>query len=195
MNNLIHDLPSNAAGGLVPILLDGSASFSITVPQGAGYMWTERYAQKKESFTPEPIGSLSNIRPSFYLVKEQNFRDIGAGFFEFDKVFANIPETWSETQQFAFNYTAERFVTTIGAGGTSAETFQTSKSVQVSTRVTHTYQIYYPADQQAGSLVDPIYEEGFIVTAGTYVRPPEVNVYMGKIYEIKTFTLLTNFTA
>jgi len=195
VNNLIHDLPSNAADGLAPILLDGSASFSIPVPQGAGYMWTERYAQKKESFTPEPIGSLSHIRPDFYLVKEQNFRDIGAGFFEFDKVFANIPETWSETQQFAFNYTAERFVSTAGTGGTTAETFQTSKSVQVSTQVTHTYQIDYPADQQAASLVDPIYEEGFEVTAGTYVRPPEVNVYMGNIYEIKTFTLLTDFTA
>lgn len=195
MNNLIHDLPSNAADGSVPILLDGSASFSIPVPQGAGYMWTERYAQKKESFRPEPIGSLSSIRPNFYLVKEQNFQDIGAGFFEFDRLFANIPDTWSETQQFAFNYTAERFVITIGGSGSGVETFQTSKSVQVSTRVTHTYQIGYPGNQEAISLSDPIYLSGFAVPAGTNVRPPEVNVYMGNIYEIKTFTLLKSFNA
>ena len=86
-------------------------------------------------------------------------------------------------------------MTTAGTGGTTSEVFQTSKSVPVSTNVTHTYQIDYPGDQQAASLVDPIYEEGFVVTEGIYVRPPEVNVYMGNIYEIKTFTLLTSFTA
>jgi len=194
MNNLIHDLPLSTADGSVPILLDGSAAFSIQVEQAAGYRWTERYAIRKQYYTPLAIGSESTIRPGYYLVKEQNFRDIGGGFFEWDRLYANIPQSWNDTRQFAFNYTAERQVITTSGGETTIETFQTSRSAQVSTRVNHTYQLGYPATV-AQSLSDPIYGAGAAIAAGTTVRPNEVEVYLGNIYVIKTYTLITPFSA
>jgi hypothetical protein len=188
------DLPNIAANGEVPLLLDGSAAFSIQVEQAAGYQWTERYAIRKQYYTPLAIGSESTIRPGYYLVKEQNFRDIGGGFFEWDRLYANIPESWSDTRQFAFNYTSVREVITTSGGETTIETFETSRSAQVSTKVNHTYQVGYP-ETEAQSLSDPAYAEGATIAAGTTVRPKEVEVYLGDIYVIKTYTLIEAFTA
>lgn len=188
------DLPNIAANGEVPLLLDGSAAFSIQVEQAAGYQWTERYAIRKQYYTPLAIGSESTIRPGYYLVKEQNFRDIGGGFFEWDRLYANIPQSWSDTRQFAFNYTSVREVITTSGGETTIETFETSRSAQVSTKVNHTYQLEYP-ETEAQSLSDPAYAEGVTIAAGTTVRPKEVEVYLGNIYVIKTYTLIETFTA
>jgi len=130
------DLPSIAANGNEPLLLDANASFSIVVPQGAGHLWTERYAQKKQAFTPLETGTESTTHGGFYLVKEQNFRDIGGGFFEWDRLYANVPTSWEDTGQFAFNYTQSRTVITIGGDEPGIETFDTSKSLQVSAKIT-----------------------------------------------------------
>lgn len=189
------DLPTLAASGEAPLLLDGSAAFSIVVPQGAGHLWTERYAQKKTLFTPLAIGTESSVRTGYYLVKEQNFRDIGGGFFEWDRLYANVPNTWNDTGQFAFTYTAERTVMTIGGDDPGIEIFQTSRSAQVSVKINYSYQVGYPDTAAAQSISDPIYAAGATVAAGTTVRPKEVEVYMGDIYVIKTFTLLTSFSA
>lgn len=185
------DMPVTAATGLSAQLLDASASFSIVVKQGGGYRWSERYAQKKSSFTPTPIGTESTIRPNYYLIDETNFTDIGGGFFTFDRVYANVPTTWSETQQMAFNYIAQRILI---VGGVS-ETFQTSRSAQVSTKVTHTYQVGYPDSAAAESLTDPKYLGNSTVAAGTKVRPQEVARYLGEIYEILTYETLKPFSA
>lgn len=193
-NRIKLDFPSEAVDGEVALLLDGSSSFSIQVPQGAGYVWTEKYAQKKDSFTPLAIGTESSIRANYYLVKEQNFRDIGGGFFTFDRMYANLPNTWADTNQFAFNYTAVRTVITTGAEEDTIETFDTSRSAQVSTKVEHSYSLGYPATS-AESLSDPFYDVGSTVLAGTKVRPIEVQLYMGNIYETRKFTLISSFTA
>lgn len=188
------DLPSEAVDGEVALLLDGSSAFSIQIPQGAGYVWTEKYTQKKNSFTPLAIGTESSVRANYYLVKEQNFRDIGGGFFTFDRLYANLPNTWNDTNQFAFNYVAERTVITSGEEDTTIEFFETSKSAQVSTKVSHSYSIGYPSTT-AVSLADPVYAVGSTIAAGTTVRPKEVQVYMGNIYETRTFTLIKSFSA
>ena len=188
------DLPNIAANGEVPLLIDGSAAFSIQIEQAAGYQWTERYAIRKEYYTPTAIGTESTVRPGYYLVKEQNFTDIGGGFFEWDRLYANLPQSWSDTRQFAFNYTSVRTVISIGGDAPGIETFETSRSAQVSTKVNHTYQVGYP-ETEAQSLSDPSYNEGSTIAAGTTVRPVEVEVYLGNIYVIKTYTLIEAFTA
>jgi len=184
-------MPATSAAGLNAQLLDASASFSIVVKQGGGFRWSERYAQKKSSFTPTAIGTESTIRPNYFLIDETNFQDIGGGFFAFDRVYANVPTTWSETQQMAFNYIAQRILI---VGGVS-ETFETSRSTQVSTKVTHTYQVGYPDSSAATSLVDPKYLGGSTVPAGTTVRPQDVSRYLGDIYEIRTYETLKPFNA
>jgi len=157
--------------------------------RGAGHLWTERYAQKKQAFNPLPIGTKSTTHGDFYLVQEQNFRDIGGGFFEWDRLYANVPTSWEDTGQFAFNYTQRRTVITIGGENPGIETFETSKSLQVSAKITHSYQIGYPNTAAATSLADPIISAGVFVNAGTTVRPQEVEIYMGNIYVIKDITL------
>ena len=195
MSNVKIDLPAEAVDGEVALLLDGSSAFSIQIPQGAGYVWTEKYAQKKNSYAPLAIGTESSVRANYYLVKEQNFRDIGGGFFTFDRLYANLPTTWADTNQFAFNYTAIRTVITAGGeDGTTIEQFETSRSAQVSTKVEHSYSIGYPSTS-AISLSDPIYNVGDSVVAGTTVRPIEVELYMGNIYETRRFTLISAFNA
>jgi len=185
------DMPATSAAGQNAQLLDASASFSIVVKQGGGFRWSERYAQKKESFVPTPIGTESTIRPNYFLINETNFTDAGGGFFTFDRVYANVPSSWSETQQMSFNYIAQSILI---VGGVS-EIFETSRSAQVSTKVTHTYQVGYPDTAAATSLKDPKYLGGSTVSAGTTVRPQEVNRYLGNIYEILTYETLKDFSA
>lgn len=189
------DLPSISGSGEAPLLLDANASFSIVVPQGGGHLWTERYAQKKQAFTPLETGTESTTHGGYYLVKEQNFRNIGGGFFEWDRLYANVPTSWEDTGQFAFNYTQRRTVITIGGDEPGIETFDTSKSLQVSAKITHSYQIGYPDTAAATSLADPIISAGVFVNAGTTVRPQEVEIYMGDIYVIKSYALLKGFNA
>lgn len=188
---LKYDLPSIGIPSQA-YLLDGSANFSIQVPQSNGHIWHERYYQNKADFTPLPIGTVSTVRPDHYLVKEQGFRDIGAGLFEFERLYANVPASWSETQELAFNYVAERIVSSTEGG---VEVFSTSKSAQVSTEVNHSYVLGYPGVSEAESLTDPTFNAGDPISAGTAVRPKEVVSYLGDIWEIKTFTLLVGFTA
>lgn len=190
------DLPILAGDGEQPLLLDGNAGFANIVPQGSGYTWTEKYAQKKSAYEPITIGTESSIRNNYYLVKEQNFRDIGGGFFEFERVYANVPSTWEDTGQFSYNYiTIQTLFVGNGAGGLQIETIERNKSAMVSTKVTHSYQLNYPDTDAAISLFDPVYTEGNPIPAGTIVRPPEVNIYMGTIYEIREYTILKTFNA
>lgn len=193
------DLPFIAGNGESPLLIDGSHSFSIQVDEGNGYTWTERYAQLKDYFTPLPlkqtivedgedviVWTQSNIRPGYYLSKEQNFRNIGGGFFEWDRIYANIPSTWSETAQMAFNYIIERTV--------SGVLSQTNRSIPVSTKIEHSYQLGYPGNLEAQNLSTPVYtSESNTVAAGTFVRPVEVVQYLGDIWEIRKYTTLTAF--
>lgn len=219
---LKYDLPDEALDGQVPILLDASASVSINVPVyasssfsprdprpptqpstdprndqqplGSGYVYTERYAVRKDSFIPMPIGTESSVRTGHFLVKEQNFQDIGGGFFKFDRLFANVPNQWSETGQFAFNYTAIRTIVTTGSNA-GIEKFETSKSAIVSTKITHSYTLDYPDAEYAQSISDPKYNAGFVIPAGTTVRPFEVTRYLGNIWEIRAYTLLKDLVA
>lgn len=189
------DMPLAANFGNEPLLLDASAGFAIIVEEGAGYRWVERYAQKKDQYTPLPIGTESTVRPGYYLTKEQNFRDVGGGFFEWDRLYANVPTAWSETQSLVLTYVAERTVITIGGEEPGIETFQTNRSAQVSTKVTHTYQVGYPDTAAATSLSDPIYADGASIPVDTVVRPQDVERYLGDIWEIRTYTLLKAFNA
>lgn len=198
------DLPASSGGGTVPLLSDPSSRFSIQVLQGKGYVWTEKYYQLKEYFEPLQIKidevrdpetdeiitpaswTNSSIRPSFYLVQEQNFRNIGGGFFEWDRLYANVPQTWSETVSMSFNYILARPVS-----GTVSET---SVSTPVSTKIEHSYQLGWPGDLEAQNLKDPVFTvEINLVAAGTPVRPVEVVRYLGDIWEIRKFTTLKSF--
>jgi len=175
------DMPLEANQGEEALLLDANAGFSIIVEQGAGYQWTERYAQLKASFQPLTIGTESTTHTNYFLVKEQNFTDAGGGFFEWDRLYANVPNTWSETQVFNFAYIVVF----------DGQVF--NLNIPVSTKVTHSYQVGYPGQDAGEGLRKPVFSVGYVVPTTTVIRPPEVENYLGDIWETRRYTLLNTF--
>jgi hypothetical protein len=219
-----YDLPPRANFGNSPLLLDSFAGYRIEVPQakntgvpqptggqftgtgstgantlnagGAGVVITEKYAINKGSFTPLKIGTESTEHNGFYVVSENNFTDLRNGMFSFDREVANVPGGWVETRLMNFTYILFRFVIVTQAGETTIEAFESNVSTQVSARVFHSYTLGYPSGVAGSiSLKDPVFQAGDTVPSGQIIRPTEVQVYLGEIYEVLNYELIQSFEA
>lgn len=52
--------------------------------------------------------------PTYYLVAEEGFSDVGGGLMQWDRVYARIPSSWSEGEEFAYTFPA--FISSATAG-------------------------------------------------------------------------------
>lgn len=52
--------------------------------------------------------------PTYYLVAEEGFSDLGGGLVQWDRVYARIPTSWSEGEEFAYTFPA--FIASATAG-------------------------------------------------------------------------------
>lgn len=52
--------------------------------------------------------------PTYYLVGEEGFTDLGGGMLQWDRVYARVPSSWSEGEEFAYTFPA--FIASATAG-------------------------------------------------------------------------------
>jgi len=78
----------------------------------APIVFRQRFMQTAASFsnatldTPYSAAGSYGVpaTPTFYLVSEENFSDVRAGLIEWDRVFAAVPDSWSEPEEYANTY-------------------------------------------------------------------------------------------
>jgi len=217
MNNLIHDLPSSAADGAAPILLDADAGRYVVSKKGEGYVYVEKYAQNKNSYTPLPVGTPSIVRPNAWLDKETNVRDIGGGMVSFERHFAVIPKDWFDYEEVnvaaAASYRQKRIeeedgnltlvyyekrifsiaINPVANGNT--QIISQAKSSR-----TYVKEAELESLPEINSLL-PIYtarrlDEGQSVTfTDISVQVPSVRLYLADIYEVTTYTATITITS
>lgn len=186
MRKVFYDLPGRAGRGAAPLLLDANANVYNMLPTGGGYVYVERYAQKKDQYIPLEIGTRSTRRNQAYLIKEQNFRDIGGGFFEFERHYAVKPQNWYNYEMITYKHAVFSFVIskyylnhTFTGGGVSSALARVDRFYVLEHELESSIRYYNPR-----ALVSDTGEFGEVEG----IREDEVSLYAGKIYEIKRYT-------
>lgn len=175
------------------ILLDENAGFYYAQPQGNARVFVEKYAARKNDFTPATIGT-SAISHDAYLVKETNFTDIGGGLMTFERHYAALPNSWDGYE--VVSYTEqERYEGFGGATGqivVNPEARPTGMYNFISnsdtvTRLAKATRTYYLEDNFNESTLD-LTMSGYVAPTGSIkVRPDSFRVYMAGIFEVTSY--------
>jgi hypothetical protein len=105
-------------------------------------VFRQRFMQTAASYsplalnTPYPSSTYVPAGVTFYLVSEENFNDERAGVFTWDRVYARVPSSWSEREEYAYTYPA--FVAGIAFGSTFGATAITPSGANYSVSTTAT---------------------------------------------------------
>jgi len=204
-----YDLPFESNNGNDPLLLDASASFSILTEQGEGYVWTERMAQNKNSYTPLTKNTESTIHKGYYLVKEQNFQDQGNGMFVWDRLYANIPSTWSAYEvinipvirAFSTQLVGEETESRLRFIGLNPQAISPNGSIQIGVRVERSYALEptlasLSIEGEVEEIYSPLLSENDTFAVSNYeARPAVAEPYVGDIYEIRKYLLTYTWTS
>lgn len=188
------DLPYLSGSGEEPLLLDGNSTTYNLLPVADGTVYVERYAQKKVAYQPIPIGTASAFRSNAYLIKEQNFRDIGGGFWEWERHYALKPGTWFDYQLVSYSYGYRLFIVT-GISSTEFAFVNTRKNTfgggtdSALAKATRTYHLESELDALSLNTIPP---ELSAETPATFtdeiIREDSLNIYAGNIYERIIYT-------
>jgi len=187
-----YDLPPASANGTQALLLDANAGNYSVLPNGKGIVHIEKYVIRKPFVNRQEIGTPSSVRPETFLVKETDYTDVGGGWFEFERHYANIPDPWFDFQVISVTtawvgklLSADYVVNPLRSGG-SQRNFSTLAKV--------TREYYLEDDIPTNlDLTAPRFIEtsGFTTTVtftNIKLREDDVNLYLGKIYEVARFT-------
>lgn len=189
MSNLKYDLPRISGNGDAPLLLDKNAEVYNNLPTGKGYVYVERYAQKKSRYEPLAIGTPSVNRRNTYLIKEQNFRDIGGGLFEWERHYALVPESWYDYQVVSYRYYKFSYFNTtfyLNPNFTGGNTDSTLA------KVTREYYL----EKDVNDAIEHLEPTSLTNETGLFedvigIREDEISVYAGKIYEVKKYEAIS----
>lgn len=185
-----YDLPTLADSGKSELLLDANYGFYETQKKGDAFVYVEKYAVNKDSYVELPKGTISNNRNNVYMVKQTNYSDVGGGMVTFERHFAVIPSSW-------FDYEIISVTLAFGTSGANttwavSSTLESGSSVGVLTKVTRAY--YLETNLPTLQTSDPVYTYtaatasfDFTFLTGKKLRADEVEVYMGNIYEVKSY--------
>lgn len=188
------DLPSISGSGEEPLLLDANSNTYNLLPIAGGTVYVETYAQKKTNYRELAIGTPSGFRPDAYLIKEQNFRDIGGGFWAWERHYAVKPKSWFDYQLVSFSYGYRRAGAAESAFvNTRLDTFGggTDSTIAIATR---TYYLKPELDSLSLNTNPPALSAATPATfTDAIIREDALNIYAGNIYErivyIATFTV------
>jgi len=188
------DLPTIAASGEAPLLLDANSTTYNLLPVAGGTVFVETYAQKKTHYKELAIGTPSVVRPETYLIKEQNFRDIGGGFWKWERHYAVKPESWFDYQLVSFSY-GYRFFIIIGTSITQTAHVNTRLDTagggtdSTIAAATRTYYLKPELDALSLNTNPPALSAETPATfTDAIIREDEINIYAGNIYERIVYT-------
>lgn len=188
------DLPSISGSGEEPLLLDANSTTYNLLPVAGGTVYVETYAQKKTNYRELAIGTPSGFRPDAYLIKEQNFRDIGGGFWAWERHYAVKPRSWFDYQLVSFSYGYRLFVIIGGSNTESAyvntrlDTFGGGTDSTIAT-ATRTYYLKPELDALSLNTNPPALSAETPATfTDEIIREDSLNIYAGNIYERIVYT-------
>ena len=175
-----YDLPVVSADGTEELLLDANFRNYSTLPSGGGIVFVEKYAVRKAFVNRQAIGTESDLRPGSYLVKETNYQDVGGGWFEFERHYSPIPESWYDYQVVNYRIDYFLFITTINSRDPSPN----DQGRQVLAKATRTYHLEseladLSINIEAPALNPPV--------TNAVIAPDGLTIHLGKIYELITY--------
>lgn len=85
-------------------------------------VFRQTFVQTSASYAPLALNTVYSAAgnygvpssPTYYLVAEEGFSDLGGGLVQWDRVYARIPTSWSEGEEFAYTFPA--FISSATAG-------------------------------------------------------------------------------
>jgi hypothetical protein len=206
-----YDLPGASGNGSVALLLDANAGNYSTLPNGQGVVFIEKYAIRKPFIQRQTIGTPSSIRPNAYLVRETNYRDVGGGWFEFERHYAPVPTDWfdyelvgavarvSRLNRFIEigdgQQLLQRRITRVTIFSANSAGSGNVETVPVLAKATRSYALKQNLPTQNELLPETAFiRSPFLGANDTYTSPefvpklPEITLFNGTIYEIKNYT-------
>lgn len=77
-------------------------------------LFRQSFMQTAASYTPLTLNTQYSAQgqygvpssPTFYLVAEENFTDVSGGLLQWDRVYARVPQSWEDPEEFVFEFPA-----------------------------------------------------------------------------------------